>query len=782
MGRYSDAIPEPDNTTEPDGYSESIPEPPSPAFVEQQPLLAAANKKNGAPWGIRGASSYKSTPADKLGYLQYALGSDNVQPIVDEKGSETGNYLWRKPGEQQWSVFDPKFSDAPLRDLPGDLADWSGDVAMAIPAAAGFAFGPAGIPAGGAVGDVYRQAVSAVLPGDQPKSASDRLDSAYGAAVANTAGAAAGALAAPVVSSAASKVGGAARYVADVGRNLWKGAKQVPSDPAQGLATMAKAVPAAIGDTLERKALQHIAHDTTFGGIDAAGKPIADRAADNAIRVNGLESRINTRLPEDSPRIKFNLAQKTGSRTALTMDQVARQTPGRSSEMMQYFDQEQQQAMQNFYGNVIEKVTGGASDAPTAATKAAQAFNGLLENTIKARTDAARPLFQQLELASRNSKVMPLDNTLTRIDELASRATGIGPDSNRATIKYLAGIRDQFLEAAQSKQVASKLLDSAGKPLVSEVAGEPAMLTPLEFQKSLENAGRAAKFGDSAAENLDRSATQKLWGYIYGGLQKDLDAAGAEGGQAAEFSDLLSKARTAWREGSEAIEAARPMLAEKAFALTEKDSVEQLPSYVLAKGTSNEIVRKGFAVLDKADPTIGNQLRGAVLQEIAHMSETTAPGASERDVFVSMPKLATNLRKQWPKIEAMFPNNPEHLAAIKDVIAGARLIADRANPGTSHTFTLAEHGGMVEHGVEKGLEAVAEKVPGGEAAVAGMGWIKRQFLDPERLAAILNDPEQAKLFAQLAAHHDSMRPAQITRVVAQLEAISIRDSKMFGDQ
>lgn len=111
----------------------------------------------------RMAVGIKITPAGKMGYLQSKYGEDNVRTTSDGE-------LEYLPPDGKWTRFNERGFGA------GDLADYSGEVVETIPMAVGGALTktPLGAGAGAAAGNVLRQGLSELLPGDEGMDLTER--------------------------------------------------------------------------------------------------------------------------------------------------------------------------------------------------------------------------------------------------------------------------------------------------------------------------------------------------------------------------------------------------------------------------------------------------------------------------------------------------------------------------------------------------------------------------------------------------------------------------------
>ena len=132
------------------------------------PDVAGVDKNQGADFMTRAGASFKADPKERLSFIKARLGAENVATTAN------GEVVWRKPGDKRWRAFDEAgFSMADIADFAGDVPEIVGATAGAV-LGAGAASVP-GAAAGGALGNVVKQGISAMLPGEESGRPIDRL-------------------------------------------------------------------------------------------------------------------------------------------------------------------------------------------------------------------------------------------------------------------------------------------------------------------------------------------------------------------------------------------------------------------------------------------------------------------------------------------------------------------------------------------------------------------------------------------------------------------------------
>jgi hypothetical protein len=152
------------------------------ATIRQQveaPGATGVDRSEGADIFTRAGASFKSDPKERLSYVKARLGAENVATTPQ------GEIVWRKPGDKKWRAFDEAgLSLADVADFVGDVPEIAGATLGALAGGAGGSVaGPggtvvgsvAGAAKGGALGNVAKQAISALLPGEESLRPVDRV-------------------------------------------------------------------------------------------------------------------------------------------------------------------------------------------------------------------------------------------------------------------------------------------------------------------------------------------------------------------------------------------------------------------------------------------------------------------------------------------------------------------------------------------------------------------------------------------------------------------------------
>lgn len=143
------------------------------------PEVAGVDKTDGADFLTRAGASFKSDPAERLEFVKKRLGAENVAQTT------TGDIVWRKPGDKRWRAFDEAgLSLADVADFIGDVPEIAGGAIGATlggvagtvaPGPGNVAGAVVGAGAGSAAGNIVKQAISAMLPGEESARPASRV-------------------------------------------------------------------------------------------------------------------------------------------------------------------------------------------------------------------------------------------------------------------------------------------------------------------------------------------------------------------------------------------------------------------------------------------------------------------------------------------------------------------------------------------------------------------------------------------------------------------------------
>lgn len=352
--------------------------------VSQQETLQGSPPLPGS-LGARFMAGLAATPEKKQSYLEGKYGNDNVI----EQG---GEYYIQKDGNT-YSLDPDNFGAIAdmFSDLPGDVADVSGDIISAGPSVVG-GFTPMGrTPFGqgllGAAGETARQALSSAVPGSDDQSLGDQAME-----VAKNAGIAAG-----------------SQYGFDKLGQLYDYAR--PTNY--------------IGRIMNRAGLGETGTDAT------TNLAAANRAG-----------------------IDLDPAQVTGDKKLESMTGFTRKNPFSAPAMQQFDDRQVQQAITALNSN-LERLGNAPGSKMKIGQKVKESFDNTVDGLISRRRAQAADDFGLVDELSGNAPIVPVSNTVAAMDEIIERMDvgGAGGEATQSVVSQLKRIRDSLTQGLEQGEL-----------------------------------------------------------------------------------------------------------------------------------------------------------------------------------------------------------------------------------------------------------------------------------------------------------------------------------------
>jgi hypothetical protein len=802
------------------------------------------NSHETIPQGIRAKASFKGTQTGVLNYLRHQYGKDNVEPVLskpkqirDASGGyipdpeykpEIVNYRIRLTGADKDAdgkeipgkvvMFDPKGFDF------GDVTDLSGDTVEVVPSivgsvvggavgaagggTAGSIAGPAGTAAGAAaggtkgamiggaigagVGSAARQAIGAMLPGDENMTATDRLISGG----ANVAGSVIGEGVGRLGSKAIGAVLNPVERIA--GRNA---AREVVEPVAQHVATDAVAdaaaheAPAAAEQVVGRKPFSMVPDEAAPVPMQSQENAGSAAAGINSGKLRGREAAAgNMQLAKDTG-IPFTPGQLTGGKEQIAFERTIAQLPG-GRDIMHAGDVNRAKALSTFVDKTIKASSGESVGADAAARTVANARKVQMEHLAEMRTKAANAGFGAARAAGGEQKIVPINNTLRVIDELQKEYGGaISSDSADAITKKLAEIKKGLVGALDREEVVTTpgnaYRTATSKTVQVPGRAEDVRVSVQQLQNDLRNFGKQAAGAGSFIKDLHPSVDRGLSAKIFGALQQDLGAAADSGdGLLSKATGGLKQARDVYRTMSQAMQEQDDVIFKRVTDLIDKGDAPEKLITALASGGDNGTfvpsqVKKTMATLigtpskPGINPTAGLNLRGAVLEK---MIEGTRPNVNSAlgsaDVAISPKQFATMATKNANRIKALFHGDPEGYAAWQKAAQAARMLGEDAGiNGGSQTAPMMAIRGLFDAMTTIGPRAVTAPIETAKSIIKE-GAAKA---NAKTLAQVFNNPEARNIYLGLANPKRNITREQVIAGMAKITAVIQRDKRLFSD-
>lgn len=713
-------------------------------LAKQQALMQGADIESGLPWAPRAELSFKSERGKRENLIAH-YGKSNVWEMLDQEGKPTGDFLVKPDAGGHWTMVDPNALNNPwkmtLRETAKDAtADIAGDLVEAIPgavfSAAGTALGarsPIGAMRGGhvagaigdALGTITKHAIGHMFPGDENETTTDVLADA----LTNVAAGQAGELAGRGIRRAYRYANPKTRFLQDVAK--------------QPVAQSKEEFTQRIEPT------------------------VLTRAAES-------KSLVDTVKQDTGLDLRLTLGQATGSPQALGIQDVIAKHPETIGAQRVYGVQ-QLHTLGAFRDKTIDAAfESGRVGSKEASDRAAAAHNSYLERLDQGRDSQANFDFTTVRRLAKNEAVLPLKQTMAAIDELEKRARGWGPKEARASSDYLASIREDLVKIT-------------GASWASIKSGAPVARAD-EFNKSLQQWGRSARTGDSAADKLDRSETAKIAAAIFGAMQRDMDDAIEAGGKSGAVAQALRAARDNFKRNSGKIDAARADTITRLLGMVEDQQGELIPKRLLAK--TPEEIRTTMGILAEAEPAAAKAVQGSALEELLRKAVVITGADNPDDTLASAAKIRTALIDNQDKLQALLYDRPQVVNKLAMLTQFARKIADRgevAGSPTADRLDIQRAIGAGETGklAQQELQTFLER-PASASTARVTNWVLTHLLrvmrSPEGMQNIINDPHVIDEIISVMNPRSNLGVKELGRVATHVLALQPRDYAMIPNE
>jgi hypothetical protein len=701
----------------------------------QNRLYEGADKTSGAPTMLRYIAGKQFSPKGVARYLGAKLGPENVFTMLDPESGEIDNFLIRDKPEAQWRVFDPSPGHKFWTDIPGDIADVSGDTIEGLAQSAGAAGGallgsltgnPVGTVAGllagsgaaGTAANLERQAEVAALPGSETISPLTRGRQAI-------------------------EAGGVATLSEGVGVPLGKAVS--------GGAKLAQRA----GSRVFKKGRYGLAQKL-FGGTapetaaEALGKVPARRRVDVAREGLKQQERLSEKIGED---IAFSAGELGKSPKAQTYEAIVR-TDINTMEGQQAIDLQKTKQLTRFADKTIDELARGEIPAIDAVDRASKSHKAVVDNLYDILSKTAKKDFGLVDEMSGNKNVFGLKNAMDTIDSFDNFEKGAAGGASKELRDYLQGLRNDFMQATDSQWSQLK----SGKPVMNARA----------FQRTMHNYGVKVREGtESATQNITRQKKDRINKAIFAALNKDLDESVDTAG-----SKALRTARENYRVNSKKIDAVQDLFFDRATDMLADDKASLAPSNLLRQ--TPEKLEKITSIIRQAPDgeEVVDKLSGSMLREVVDSASSVAGGGFDEAGFVSPARLGSAITKKKKQLSVMLGNSERGRALMQDLFEFADRVKKRPTlGGTSRTEPMQRFASGVE-GIARSPGTVFQA---GYEVSRALGRKLGILHSPETLFKALNDPDQIKIMLELVGPRSYERPIEETsRLVSRILSMQAR--------
>lgn len=398
-----------------------------------------------------------------------------------------------------------------------------------------------------------------------------------------------------------------------------------------------------------------------------AAADISSDAIPSASKSVGEYSKASTELEKEisattSRKMQFSPGQATGSKEVLTAERTAAQTPGVVDKMAKA-QRERLSVGSDYLGKIVDHVAAdpeklGSSEVGDGVAKA---INANIASRIKARAEAAAPLYKQAEKLLGNKKIAPIDEVTSFLQEEIGRAVGPFEPS-----------------AAPLKQTLDVLLQNskAGRADVGIV------------RRLAEKWGQQSEGTGNLLGDLPIAQRKRIASMLSEMLNRSIDSA-AESGKASDAGVMaLREAQRTWAEHSQGIDSVATDAVKRILGVAEEKS-DTIPRVIMSMSPNQ--IGNTMRILNSTDPVAAQQLRGAVLLDAfrgAGAAVREGQFGDEAAAMLSPGKLMTAINggDNAKKLRALLGDDKAAINKLNAAVEMARRLGSGPSIEGSDTF------------------------------------------------------------------------------------------------
>jgi hypothetical protein len=479
--------------------------------------------------------------------------------------------------------------------------------------------------------------------------------------------------------------------------------------------------------------LQQTLAGLAVGSVPAVASGVAQGARALVRNAGDTSARIADAAASDVP---LTAGQATGSRTVQAIEGASSKLWGGGP--IKATAEKQSDALGNRVGGIVDNLAAGGDVSPTGAGAAINAGATKTAANMRAAEQAA---YDKVDSLVPPDTKISVQNTLSKLDELASPTPGAGSTTGALVSSKIAAMR---------KNLAADAATSDGQLLAIPGDGQ----LPYDAVKQLRSAvGANIDHGFAPADPATNAAFKQVYGALSSDMEAGASAVSPEAKQAAADASSLYKVNSAKREFLDTV--------------VNKNGGPEAVYQAATNGTKQGATKIG-GVMSALDPGQQNLVRATVLDRLGKAVPSAQNAAG--DTFNPSTYL-TN----WAKLDP----------AAKDALFGASGAPNSLRAGLdslSNTMSTIRNstvfknpsgtGEAIGHGA--GLFAILE---GGGAALAGhpghLAAVGGGIAANAVLARALTNPKTVAWLAQTAKLPTSALP----NAVNQLGKINDPDAK-----
>lgn len=501
-------------------------------------------------------ASLKLTPQGRQGLFK-SMGYD---VYTDPSGEQ-----FVREGKKVYPVDRPAFTAA-------DVADIGGDVLQTIPTVVA-GTNPLTVGTAGLLGNVARQGISAMMPGEDDMSAKERLQSAS--------------------LDAALAAGSQAGVNKILGGTFSGAAKALPTG---------QQVP---------------------GGFDVMRPKNVFR--DIVLKAERNPAAADANVIEREVGLSLTPGQRTQSKSLLTVEGMLRRNPF-SADKWQEADQIQLGKTLDYLNKTLESVRPGSVGPVVAGGSVNRAFDDVMQKALRARSAQGRMDFEAVDALSNGKGVFEPVNARNVIDDLIKKYdVAGGGDEAASVVSRLKSLRADFAGKPAQTVETGTIDPITGKQVTRTIQGEARRLTGDEMQRLLGIYGGAAAGNGKIWSDLDSAMQRKIARDVMNALVDDMSAA-AEGTVAGDTAEALLRARSNWKANSKVINDMEESVLGRVFGGEYKKAPERVAEqFVNMRPTE---IQNAFSLLDKSSPETAQTVKRYLIEDAMRKAGTVMPGSA----------------------------------------------------------------------------------------------------------------------------------------------------------
>lgn len=360
---------------------------------------------------------------------------------------------------------------------------------------------------------------------------------------------------------------------------------------------------------------------------------------------------------ERSLGIRFSPGQKTGAKSQLTLEGLARRHPV-SADKVQAFDEQQVNTAYKFIRGLQSKASPKGGGPVTTGAEVSKGFHMNLDSALSARSFQWAKDFKPVISAAGDHKIMPLNSTRNAIRGIIDDfdVPG-GGDATASLVTRLKG-----------------MLGELDKPLSAK-----------QTQRLLQIYGKAVRGQGQLFKDIDKGQQREVGRRVFSALQKDLDDFAEGGVQGNKIVSALRTARANWKQNSQAIDDLENSVLGRLFGGKYDPAPEAIADkFLRMRGTE---ISEAARILDQSNPDAMNMIRSHMIEVALRKA---APAATAEQVAFSPAKFNSFLRSHSEQFMSAFLSGKKNaqLGQLKQAYEALNRLAYRAGTEGSPTAPL----------------------------------------------------------------------------------------------